>query len=126
MVKILENILKPYQDMSQLDLCCGIGDSTMVNGVGIDTSKEMLEMATIQYNDKKFYQYNAEDVKFVNRKFDIVTCIFAFHEIPYKSRDNIIINAKKNADYEIIIMDISSNYSPSKIMLSGEHISMNI
>tara|TARA_Y100000385_G_scaffold172767_1_gene178864 strand:+ start:1419 stop:2054 length:636 start_codon:yes stop_codon:yes gene_type:complete len=117
---IRENLLKPYQYMSQLDLCCGIGDSTMINGLGIDTSKQMLEMAAIQYSDKKFYQYNAEDIRFTNRKFDIVTCMFALHEIPYKARDNIINNAKKNADYEIIIMDISSNYSPSKIMLSGE------
>ena len=119
---IRELILRPYADknMSQLDLCCGIGDSTMINGVGIDTSNEMLDMANRLHNNKQFYNKNAESVRFDDRKFNIVTSMFALHEIPYNARNNIIENAKHNAEREIIIVDISSNYKPSKIMLSGE------
>ena len=119
---IREHILEPYAstNMSQLDLCCGIGDSTMINGVGIDTSNEMLDMATRLYNNKQFYNRNAEFVRFNNRKFSIVTSMFALHEIPHDARNNIIKNAKFNAELEVIIVDISSSYTPSKMMLSGE------
>ena len=119
---IRELILAPYAqaNMSQLDLCCGIGDSTMENCVGIDTSDEMLNMARRLYSDKQFYRDNAEHVNFNNKKFNIVTSMFALHEIPYSARNNIIENAKFNAEHEIIIVDISSSYTPSKMMLSGE------
>ena len=121
---IRETILKPYENMTQLDMCCGIGDSTMKHSIGIDTSNHMINMAKNLYNDKYFYIGNAEYIKF-NEKFDIVTCMFALHEIPYYARRNIIRNAISQALHKVIVLDISSNYKPSRIMLSGEPYLLN-
>jgi len=118
---IRKEILEPYENMSQLDLCCGIGYSTMNNGksVGVDTSWEMIKVAKRYYPDKKFLFGNSENCC-NNKKYDIVTCMFALHEIPLRAQIKIIKNGIKNAKYKFIIVDISTNYKPSKLMLTGE------
>lgn len=118
---IRRKILEPYKDMSQLDMCCGIGDSVNdnCNSVGIDTSPEMLLVAKRYYPNKTFVMANAEDY-YNSNQFDIVTCMFAMHEIPLHAQLRIIENGIKNAKKRFIIVDISSNYTPSRLMLSGE------
>ena len=44
-VNIRKDIMSEYRDNTVLDLCCGIGDSTPKFATGIDTSKEMINMA---------------------------------------------------------------------------------
>lgn len=120
---IRKEIMEDYKNNSVLDLCCGIGLSTVEDGVGIDTSYEMLRVAMRQNfkdnGNKQFHFGNAENFK-PDESVDIVTCMFAFHEMPLYAHCRIIENAISIAKKEIIIVDIASNYKPKKIMLYGE------
>ena len=123
-VNIRDKIMKDYTNNSVLDLCCGVGISTMHNSIGIDTSIEMLNVAKKINHNKQFYFGNAEIYK-PEEKPDIVTCMFAFHEMPLTAHCKIIENAINIAKREIIIVDISSSYRPKQIMLSGEPYLLN-
>jgi hypothetical protein len=46
--------------------------------------------------------------------------MFALHEVPLRAQVKIIKNGIKNAKYKFIIVDISTNYKPSKLMVTGE------
>tara|TARA_B100000902_G_scaffold396083_1_gene456179 strand:- start:8229 stop:8876 length:648 start_codon:yes stop_codon:yes gene_type:complete len=122
-INIRKEIMKEYKNDKILDLCCGVGVSTMNNNIGIDTSPEMLKVARRinkeQNTNKRFYLGNAENFK-PKQEFDIVSCMFAFHEMPLYAHNRIIENALKIAKREVIIVDIASNYKPKEIMLSGE------
>ena len=117
-------IYEPYLQNNKtiLDLCCGIGISTPPGQMGIDTSKEMLQVAKKTHPNKQFYFGNAESFR-PNIKPHIVTCMFAFHEMPSYAQIRVIHNGLFLAKEEFIIVDIAPNYKnkkPSKIMLSGE------
>ena len=116
---IRKEILLPYKNRKVLDLCCGTGTSTTEFGIGIDTSKEMLAVAQRNNKNAKFYYGNAEYYK-PNFDVDIVTCMFTLHEMPYYAQKNTITNAIMIANKEVIFVDISPNYIPSKTMLTGE------
>tara|TARA_Y100000591_G_scaffold332494_1_gene370030 strand:+ start:604 stop:1245 length:642 start_codon:yes stop_codon:yes gene_type:complete len=120
---IRKEIMKEYKNDNVLDLCCGIGVSTMNNNIGIDTSPEMLKVARRinreQNTNKRFCFANAENYK-PKQDFDVVSCMFAFHEMPLYGQNRIIENALKIAKREVIIVDIASDYEPKEIMLSGE------
>ena len=111
-----------------IDLCCGTGTSTYKNQLGIDTSKEMIERAKIIQTSKKlntiFTIGNAENFG-KPKQFNTATIMFAFHEMPNYAHNKIIKNAKRITTDDIIIIDISPNYKPSKIMLTGEPYLLN-
>jgi len=117
-----------------IDLCCGTGTSTATNQLGIDTSDKMISAATlsaatlsaapISKSNTKFIKGNAENYGQL-QEFDTATLMFAFHEMPNYAHHKIIKNAKKITKHETIIVDISPNYSPSKLMLSGEPYLLN-
>jgi len=90
---------------SVIDFCCGIGFSTHNNSIGIDTSNQMLSVAKIINKNKKFINCNAEIFGYKN-SCDVVTIMFATHEMPSKARRNIINNALKNAKKYVLIIDI--------------------
>ena len=123
-LNIRDEIMKDYTNNSVLDLCCGVGISTMNNSIGIDTSIEMLEVAKKINTNKEFHFGNAE-IYNPEEKTDIVTCMFAFHEMPLTAHCKIIENAINIAKKEIIIVDISSYYKPKQIMLTGEPYLLN-
>lgn len=104
-----------------LDVGCGTGFSTSSNegSLGIDTSNEMLKTAQLIFPKKNFSFSHIEEWD-INDKFDIVTIMFMFHEVPQESRLNIINLIKKIASEQIIIVDIAPSYIPSKLMLTGE------
>jgi ubiquinone/menaquinone biosynthesis C-methylase UbiE len=58
-------------------------------------------------------------------EFDTATLMFAFHEMPNYAHHKIIKNVKKITKHDIIIVDISPNYSPSNLMLIGEPYLLN-
>lgn len=125
---IRKEIYKPYINNNKtiLDLCCGVGISTPPGQIGIDTSQEMLEVAKENtkktQSNTKFYFGNAETFR-PKVKPHIVTCMFAFHEMPLYAQIRVINNALFLAKEEFIIVDIAPNYknkNPPKIMLSGE------
>ena len=109
-----------------IDLCCGTGSSTYPGQLGIDTSDEMLSVAKSNTNKQatKFIKGNAENYG-KSEEFDTATLMFAFHEMPNYAHHKIIKNAKKITKHNIIIVDISPSYSPSKLMLSGEPYLLN-
>ena len=109
-----------------IDLCCGTGSSTYPGQLGIDTSDEMLSVAKSNTNEQatKFIKGNAENYG-KSEEFDTATLMFAFHEMPNYAHHKIIKNAKRITKHDIIIVDISPSYSPSKLMLSGEPYLLN-
>jgi len=104
-----------------LDVGCGTGFSTSSNkgSLGLDTSKEMITMANKIFPNKDFEQGHIEHWK-PDKKYEIVTAMFLFHEVPQFARLNIIENLKDIAKEKIIVVDIAPNYEPSKMMASGE------
>jgi ubiquinone/menaquinone biosynthesis C-methylase UbiE len=118
-----------------IDLCCGTGTSTATNQLGIDTSEQMISKAILNQAKKnqlslkphthtQFLIGNAENYGQPD-EFDTATIMFAFHEMPNYAHHKIIKNAKKISKHNIIIVDISPTYRPSKLMLSGEPYLLN-
>lgn len=119
---IREEIISSFpKNYTVLDLCCGVGFSTpsLDNAIGVDTSLPMLKKAKKLFPNKKFLFGNAETFKPINN-VDITTCFFSFHEMPQFARKNIINNAIKFTNKELIIVDIAWDYCPSKHMLYTE------
>jgi SAM-dependent methyltransferase len=102
-----------------LDLCCGTGFSTKPGNTGVDTSLPMLRCANLFNPGSNYIFGNAETFGDTN-SYDVVTCMFALHEIPEEGHINIINNAIRISKKKIIFVDISTNYKPSNLMLSGE------
>lgn len=123
-INIRKNIYSKFDSNNVLDLCCGTGFSTKPGTIGVDTSREMLKFANI-YNPGSEYIYgNAENFGTTDI-YDYVTCMFAFHEMPNKAHIKIIDNAIRIAKKKIVIVDISTSYTPSKLMLAGEPYILN-
>jgi ubiquinone/menaquinone biosynthesis C-methylase UbiE len=128
--KYNQEFYKNHEKLPKLiDLCCGTGTSTATNQLGIDTSDKMISAATLSKaklskSNTKFIIGNAENYG-QEDEFDTATLMFAFHEMPNYAHHKIIKNAKKITKHDIIIVDISPNYSPSKLMLSGEPYLLN-
>jgi ubiquinone/menaquinone biosynthesis C-methylase UbiE len=129
-----------YEQIPKLiDLCCGTGTSTATNQLGIDSSEAMISAATLTQAKQatlsaakqakktiktQFILANAENYG-QPQEFDTATLMFAFHEMPNYAHHKIIKNAKRITKHDIIIVDISPNYSPSKLMLYGEPYLLN-
>ena len=107
-----------------IDLCCGTGFSTKPGTIGIDTSLEMLRFARF-YNPGSNYLFGNAETFGKDKDYDIVTCMFAFHEMPNKAHRKIIENAMRIGREKVLIVDISTNYKPSKMMLLGEPYILN-
>jgi len=128
--KYNQEFYKKYEKLPKLiDLCCGTGTSTATNQLGIDSSLPLITQAKKIHNNKQaiktqFIIANAENYG-QEDEFDTATLMFAFHEMPNYAHHKIIKNAKKITKHDIIIVDISPNYSPSKLMLSGEPYLLN-
>lgn len=69
-----------------------------------------------------FYVGNAEATPFPDSTFDLVTTMYCFHEVPESGRDSIIREARRllKPGGIFAVVDISTNYTPSESMLSGE------
>jgi SAM-dependent methyltransferase len=108
-------------DKTILDVGCGTGFSTsgVAGSKGLDVSKEMLTTARAIFPDKDFEQGHIEEW-IPDKQYDIVTMMFLFHEVPQESRLNIIEILKSIAIEKILIVDISPEYNPSNLMLTGE------
>jgi ubiquinone/menaquinone biosynthesis C-methylase UbiE len=114
-----------------IDLCCGTGTSTATDQLGIDSSLPMISAAQAQAQAQakqaiktQFILANAENYG-QPQEFDTATLMFAFHEMPNYAHHKIIKNAKRITKHDIIIVDISPNYIPSKLMLYGEPYLIN-
>lgn len=115
-----------YDDLEGdiVDLCCGTGFSTKPGTLGIDTSLEMLRFAKI-YNPGSNYLFGNAETFGKDKEYDIVSCMFAFHEMPNTAHRKIIKNAMRIARKNVVIVDISTEYKPSGMMLLGEPYILN-
>jgi SAM-dependent methyltransferase len=102
-----------------LDMCCGTGFSTKPGSVGIDTSLEMLRFSKL-FNPGSEYCYGNAETFGSNEEFDTVSVMFSCHEMPSYAHINVIRNAIRVARKKVVIVDISLDYKPSDIMISGE------
>ena len=118
---------------------------TSTQVVGIDTSPQMLAMARYISNHVEhlktfnsnsvlpittttqslYMKGNAETASLLFRqgeKFDVISIMYAFHEIPFDGRQRILDEAKRllTSGGIIAIVDISTHYTPSPSMLAGE------
>ncbi len=107
-----------------LDMCCGTGFSTKPGSVGIDTSLEMLRFSKI-FNPGSEYTYGNAETYGKDDEFDVVSIMFAFHEMPTSAYEKIIRNAIRVARKKVVVVDISKDYKPTKAMLSGEPYLLN-
>lgn len=69
-----------------------------------------------------FSVQNAESTTFHDNSFDLVTIMYAFHEIPKHGRYRILKEIRRVLQKcgTLALIDISPAYRPSKSMLSGE------
>lgn len=114
--------------------------------VGIDTSPEMIGVAKGLTRVKKSFDFiekrllnnpnkflssgvktkyargNAEETIFPDKSFDLVTIMYAFHEIPRLGRFKILREARRVLQDKgtLAIVDICREYKPSSAMLMGE------
>jgi ubiquinone/menaquinone biosynthesis C-methylase UbiE len=114
--------------------------------VGVDTSSEMLSMARAisshEQGVRRFdeaiqkvmhgvsnatvrasYQLgNAENTSLCDPKVDLVTIMFAFHEVPMHARARILREARRllRRGGALAVVDICPTYQPSPYMLAGE------
>ena len=65
---------------------------------------------------------HAENTDLPNNTFNLVTIMYAFHEVPEQGRSRIIQEAKRllKVGGTLAVVDISPTYTPSKYMLAGE------
>jgi ubiquinone/menaquinone biosynthesis C-methylase UbiE len=70
----------------------------------------------------EFVKANAEDTKFPDQSFDLVTVMYAFHEAPKLGREKILKEARRllQPGGTLAVIDISTDYKPSSTMLKGE------
>ena len=70
----------------------------------------------------KFATGNTERTNFPSKSFDLVTIMYAFHEVPEAGREKILQEAYRvlQPGGTLVVLDISPDYTPSKTMLAGE------
>jgi len=80
------------------------------------------QMKKIRGSQAIFVQGNAEKTPFPNQSFDLVTLMYGLHEIPTYGRQNILQEANRILVHggHLAIVDIASDYKPTRSMLAGE------
>lgn len=122
----VKTILHPTIPGRICDVCCGTGISTRAGHevfpeseiIGLDTSLEMLSMCD---NYMSYLNENAENFSY-QEKFDVISIMFALHEIPRMERLCIIENINRNLKIGgiCLILDISPEYTVTPMMRGGE------
>ena len=79
-------------------------------------------MNIVRVASTTFSQANAENTQLPSRSFDLVTVMYAFHEAPSRGRQNILKEAHRllQPGGTLAVIDICTDYIPSKSMLAGE------
>ena len=72
----------------------------------------MLRVARLIRPDATFIEGNAETFGRTG-SFDIVTCMFATHEMPPEGRLNVLRNAARIAKRAVVVLDIDPNFEGS-------------
>ena len=112
-------------DKTVLDLCCGVGFSTMEGGHAIDTSPMMLNVARFHRPDSSFSFGNAETYG-DTQGYDVVTIMYAMHEMPGDARKRVLANMMRVARESVVIVDIHPEFQKTlaKKPMNGEFFLM--
>ena len=102
-----------------VDLGCGVGLSTPDDGIGVDASSEMLDVATRTRTCCTFYRGLAERWGAADSA-PLVIVSFLLHEQPRERRVRILRNAQRISTGRVLVLDVHPEYRPSRAMLSGE------
>lgn len=108
------NLCKKYQLNSMLDIGCGTGGQGAIalnnglNFIGIDNSEAMLNQARINLPENStLYHLPAtnfsEKIMADKPHIDVVLASLIIHELPHKTRLQVLAEAKKCADYLILV-----------------------
>jgi ubiquinone/menaquinone biosynthesis C-methylase UbiE len=92
--------------------------STISNQVPfVTTSRPNNKNETVTY-----IRGNAENTQLDDESADLVTIMYAFHEIPQQGRDKILQEARRllRPGGYLAVVDITKDYEPSDMMLAGE------
>ena len=92
---------QPDGPVRLLDVACGTGrflrevlrNNPSIEATGLDLSRPYLEKAqrTLQdHPETRFLEANAEAIPADDGAFDIVTCVYLFHELPKKARAAVV------------------------------------
>ena len=93
--KILK-IAQKYKYETILDVCCGTGNQLKLlkkhgfNGIGVDLSEAMLEVAELGRFKANCLEQDAENIDFNNESFDMTMTAFALHEKSKSSAHKIL------------------------------------
>lgn len=100
-----------------LDLCCGTGKSTMAlksafpnaNIIGIDNSKEMLQVAKgkAELSDVQFQQADAMQLNFKEESFDVIFMAYGIRNMP---------------DYELCVSNLKRLLKPGGVICFHEYV----
>jgi demethylmenaquinone methyltransferase/2-methoxy-6-polyprenyl-1,4-benzoquinol methylase len=124
--KILQ-IVKKNQYKNILDVCCGTGNQLKllkkhgIDGIGVDLSKAMLEIAESGKIKVKCHEQDAENISFSNETFDLTMITFALHEKSNSSARKILnemIRLTQKSGH-LIIVDFSINDQTSYLAKKG-------
>lgn len=121
------------------DLGCGVGRSTYRSElmgkfqriVGVDTSNAMIDTAKwslrTRHKDAGCVEFAVDNAETYGRvdEFNTTLVSFVLHEAPPRGRSNIIRNAIRISNEQVVIMDICPTYNPSTPMLLGEPFLLN-
>ena len=102
-----------------VDLGCGVGLSTPDDGIGVDASSQMLDVATRTRTGCTFYRGLAERWGAADSA-PLVIVSFLLHEQPRERRVRILHNARRISTGRVLVLDVHPEYRPSRAMLSGE------
>ena len=102
-----------------VDFGCGTGASTSPRGIGVDCSREMLDVARRLRPECEFQRGLAERWG-TEGMCDEVHIAFLLHEQPRSRRLRILKNAMRLCRDRVVVMDIDPKYKPSATMRSGE------
>ena len=124
-VDIRNEIISEWNDknIKILDICCGTGLSTPNGATGVDTSKHMIRKAkkiNSKHRTEKHFEVGNAETWGSTYQYDLVICMFSFHEMPHSARIKVLENCIRITSERVVIIDIDPNYSPSKTMLAGE------
>ena len=124
--KVLEIVIRnKYKTI--LDVCCGTGDQLKllkkhgINGIGIDLSKAMLDIAKTGKLKVDCLEQDAENINLKDGTFDLTTITFALHEKSYSSAKIILgemIRLTK-INGHLILVDFSIDQNTSLLSKLG-------
>lgn len=110
-----------------LDVGCGNGrfcealKNSRINYLGIDNSKEMIEIAKQRYPEADFQLADALSLPFPENSFDLVFSFAVIHHVPSEGlRLKFLTEARRVLKPQGILILAAWNLNPVKMMMIGE------